>query len=138
MQHWPRLENKNRCLMRLFFRITQYSADAYNTHAYLPYPYEHLWITELTDLEIHEITTGASLSTGRHLPLKLWKYSAVKSWKNPEKYEHSCQVENLNPGGQVSPQETRPTDLWSVRDAWWDLLAEIRWDLLIRRDQMRH
>jgi hypothetical protein len=64
MQHWPRLENKNRCLMRLFFRITQYSADAYNTHAYLPYPYEHLWITELIDLEIHEITTGASLSTG--------------------------------------------------------------------------
>jgi len=26
-----------------------------------------------------------------------------------------CQVEDLNPGGQVPPQETQPTDPWSVR-----------------------
>jgi hypothetical protein len=54
-----------------FFRITHYNADAYNTHAHLPYSYEHLRMTELTDLEIHEITTDASRSTGRRLSLKV-------------------------------------------------------------------
>jgi hypothetical protein len=30
---------------------------------------------------------------------------------NPEKYEHPCQVMDLNPDEQVSPQETLPIDL---------------------------
>jgi hypothetical protein len=30
---------------------------------------------------------------------------------NPEKYEHPSQVEDLNLDGQVSSQETQPTDL---------------------------
>jgi hypothetical protein len=33
---------------------------------------------------------------------------------NFEKYEHLYQVEDLNPGEQVIPQETQPTDLLSV------------------------
>jgi hypothetical protein len=56
----------------IFFRITQYNADVHNTHAYSPilihlcklYLYKHLRRTEPTNLEIHEVTTDASLSTG--------------------------------------------------------------------------
>jgi hypothetical protein len=66
----------------LFFRIIQYNADAHNTYAHSPlwthvrkpYPYEHLRRTEPADLEIHEVTIGASLSTGT-LPTteSIWK-----------------------------------------------------------------
>jgi hypothetical protein len=34
---------------------------------------------------------------------------------NPGKYEHLCQVENLNSGGYVLLKGTQPTDLRSVR-----------------------
>jgi hypothetical protein len=41
------------------------------THARTSYPYEHLWRTEPTDLEIDKVTTSTSLLTGTsHLPLK--------------------------------------------------------------------
>jgi len=29
---------------------------------------------------------------------------------NPVKYKHSCQVGDVNPGEQIPPQETQPTD----------------------------
>ena len=71
-----------------------------------PYSYEHLRRTMPTDLEIHEVTTGASLSTGTYESMSL-----LNPEINLEKCEHPCQVEDLNPGGQVSPQGTQPTDL---------------------------
>ena len=62
----------NETTRNFFFRITQYNVDAHNTYAHSPlwthvrksYPYEHLRRTEPADLEIHEVTTYASLSTG--------------------------------------------------------------------------
>jgi len=33
-------------------------------HVRKPYPYEHLRRTEPANLEVHEVTTGASMSTG--------------------------------------------------------------------------
>jgi hypothetical protein len=42
---------------------------------------------------------------GRRLPLKAY-IAPLNPRINPEKYEHPCQVEDLNPGGQVPPQET--------------------------------
>jgi hypothetical protein len=56
-----------------FFLITQYNVDALNTHVHSPYEhkytnptpsYGHLQKTKPVDLKIHEVTTGASLSTG--------------------------------------------------------------------------
>jgi hypothetical protein len=72
--------------------------------------YEHLRRTELVDPEIHEVSIGASLSTETSpitesiVPLNLEI--------NPEKYEYPCQVENINLGGQILPQETQPTDVY--------------------------
>jgi hypothetical protein len=83
------------------------------THIRKPYPYEHLWRTELVDLEIHEVTTDASLSRGTSPTTE--SITPLNPGINPEKREHPCQVEELNPGGQVPPQGTQPTDLLSVR-----------------------
>ena len=57
-------------------------------------------MTEPADLEIHEVTIGASLSTGTSPTTE--SIAPV----NPGKYEHPCQVENLNSDGQVLPEET--------------------------------
>ena len=73
-------------------------------HVRKPYPYEHLRKTEPADLEIHEVTTGASLSTGTSPTTK--SIAPLNPEINPGKYEHPCQVEDLNPGGQVQPQGT--------------------------------
>ena len=59
-------------ILKFFFEITQYNADAPNTHAHSPlwthvhkpYPYEHIRRTERADPDVHEVTTRASLSTG--------------------------------------------------------------------------
>jgi hypothetical protein len=56
----------------VFLRITQYNVDTHNTHAHSSlwthirktYPYENLRKTKLADLEIHEVTTDALMSTG--------------------------------------------------------------------------
>jgi hypothetical protein len=72
---------------------------------YVNPPYEHLQSTGSTDLEIHEVTTGASLSTGT-LPTTE-SITPLNLEINPEKYEHPCQVEDLNPHGQVPPQGTQ-------------------------------
>ena len=105
-------------MMIVFFRITQYNVDADNTHAHShlwihvrkSYPYEHLWSTEPADLEIHEVTTGALLST--EMSPTTETIALLKPRINPGKYKHPCQVEDLNLDGQVPPQETQPTYLW--------------------------
>jgi hypothetical protein len=61
-------------------------------------------MTEPVDLEIHEVTTGASLSTGTSPTTE--SIAPLKPRINPEKCEHPCQVKDLNPGGQVPPQGT--------------------------------
>ena len=60
-------------------------------------PYEHLRRTEPADLEIHEVTMDASLSTETSLTTE--SIAPLNLGINPGKYEHSCQVENLNLGG---------------------------------------
>ena len=67
-------------------------------------PYEHLRRIEPADLEIHKVTTGALLSTGTSLTTE--RITPLNPRINPGKYEHPCQVEDLNPGGQVPPQGT--------------------------------
>jgi len=60
-------------------------------------------MTELVDLEIHEVTIGASQSTGTSPAtesIALLNPEII----NPEKYEHLCKVDDLNPGRQV-PQK---------------------------------
>ena len=52
-----------------------------------------------TQLEIDEITTGASLSTGTSPTTE--STTPLNPGINSEKYEHSYRVEDLNPGGQV-------------------------------------
>jgi hypothetical protein len=70
------------------------------------------WVRS-ANLNINEVTTCASLSmdtlstTERIAPLNLGI--------NPEKCEHPCQIEDLNPDEQVPPQETQPAGLRSVR-----------------------
>ena len=66
-------------------------------------------MTEPADHEIHKVTTGASLS--RWTSPTTESITPLNSGINPEKYEHPCQVDDLNPDGQVSPQETQPADL---------------------------
>jgi hypothetical protein len=95
-----------------FLRITHYNADVHNTHAHSPlwthvckpYPYEHLRRTKPTDLEIHEVTTDALLSMGM-LPTTE-SIAPLNSGINSEKYEHPCQIEDLNSGGQDLLQGT--------------------------------
>jgi hypothetical protein len=79
-------------------------------HTYAnPTPYKHLRMTEPADLGIHEVTTGASLSTGTSPTNE--SIAPLNPGINPEKCEHTCQVDDLNLGGQVPPQETQPTDI---------------------------
>ena len=61
-------------------------------------------MTEPADLKIHEVTTGASLSTGTLSTTE--SIAPLNLGINPRKYEHSCQVENLNLDGQVPPHGT--------------------------------
>jgi hypothetical protein len=65
-------------------------------------------MTEPADLKIHEATTDTSLSTGTSSTTE--SIAPLNPRINLEKYEHPCQVEDLNPGGQVPPQGTQPTD----------------------------
>jgi hypothetical protein len=65
--------------------------------------YEHLRRTELVDLEIHEVSTGASLSTETSPTTE--SIVPLNPEINPEKYDHPCQVENINLGGQVQPTD---------------------------------
>jgi hypothetical protein len=61
-------------------------------HARRPYPYEHLQRTEPTDLEVNEVTTGASLLTDTsptthvHSPLRMHA-------RRPYPYEHLQRTE---------------------------------------------
>jgi hypothetical protein len=53
-------------------------------------------------LEIDEVATGASPSMERSCTTK--STMSLNPEINPEKYEHPCQIENLNLGGQIPPQ----------------------------------
>jgi hypothetical protein len=86
---------------------------ATNTH---PYEHTHVHRTlpllgppknqfELADLKIDEITTGASLSTGKSTTIK--RIASLKPGINPEKYEHMS-VGDLYRSRQVPPQVTQP------------------------------
>ncbi|XP_021309936.1 uncharacterized protein LOC110432953 [Sorghum bicolor] len=80
-----------------------------------------IW-AEPTDLEIHEDTTGASLSTETSPTTE--SITLINPRINLGKCEHLCQVSDLNPGGQVLPQGIQPTDPWSVRCSDEDLRKE--------------
>jgi hypothetical protein len=58
-------------------------------------PYERLRRTESADLEIHEVSTGVSLSTKTSPTTE--SIAPLNPKINLEKYEHSYQVKNLNP-----------------------------------------
>jgi len=60
----------------------------------------NLWKTEPAHLEINEIITGVSLSTGTSFTTK--RIALL----NPEKYEHPCQIENVDSDGWVPTQGT--------------------------------
>jgi hypothetical protein len=64
------------------------------THAHIPYPYDHLRITEPTDLEVDEVTTGASLLTGTSPTTE--RIAPDNSRINPRKCKRPCQVQDLN------------------------------------------
>ena len=70
-----------------------------HTYANPTASYEHLRRTEPADLEIHEVTIGVSLLMGMSPTTE--SIAPI----NPGKYEHPCQVEDLNPGGQVLSKE---------------------------------
>lgn len=80
------------------------------------YSYEHLQRTESADHKIHEVITDTSLSR-RTLPTTK-SGVPLNSEINTGKYEDSCQVEHLNPGGQIPPWGTKPVDLWFVRSTY--------------------
>ena len=67
-------------------------------------PYEHLRRTEPADLEIHEVTMDASLSTETSLTTE--SIALLNLGINSGKYEPPCQVEDLNLGGRVPPKES--------------------------------
>jgi hypothetical protein len=73
------------------------------THTYptntstLTLPYEHLQSTEPTGLEIHEVTVGASLSTGTSPTTE--SIAPINPEINSGKSEHPYQVGDLNPDG---------------------------------------
>ena len=60
---------------------------------------------ESTNLEIHEITTRVSLSSSTTESI-----APLNHRINTGKYEHPCQVEDLNPGDRFYHKETEPTD----------------------------
>ena len=66
-------------------------------------------MTDPVDLEIHEVTADASLSTGT--PPTTESIAPLNPRINPGKYEHPCQVGDLNSDGEVPPQGTQPTYL---------------------------
>ena len=94
------------------FYIKQYNIGVHDMHAHSilwthvckPYPYELLQRTEPADLEIHEVTISVSLSMGTSPTTK--SIAPLNHRINLGKYEHPCQVENLNPDRQVTPQGT--------------------------------
>jgi hypothetical protein len=98
------------CLVSISYTFFESYTAPHNTHAYssaintrlLTVLHEHLRRTEPTDLEIHEVTTGVSLSMGTSLTTK--SIALINSEINSGKYEQPWQVENLNPGGQVPLQ----------------------------------
>jgi hypothetical protein len=57
----------------------------------------------LAHLEIDEVTTGASPSTGTSPTIE--SVTPLNPRIKPEKCDYPCQVEDLNLGGQVPPQE---------------------------------
>jgi hypothetical protein len=59
-------------------------------------------MTEPANLKIHEVTIGASLSTGTSPTTE--SVAPLNPEISSEKYEHPCQVEDLNPDRQVPPQ----------------------------------
>jgi hypothetical protein len=71
------------------------------TYANPTYLYKHLRRSKPIDLEIHEVTTGVSLSTGTSPTTKT--IEPINPGINSGKYEHPYQVENLNPDRQVLP-----------------------------------
>jgi len=75
-------------VFRILCSITYTPTTCMHTHLY-----ERLRKIEPTYFEIHKVTIGASLLTGTS--------PATESITpiNPEKYEHPCQVEDLNSGG---------------------------------------
>jgi hypothetical protein len=85
-----------------FFRITQYNADAHNTHAHSPlwihvrklYPYEHLRRTEHRQIwRFSKSPLASRRRRERRLPLNAY---AGKSRNISRK---RCEHHNLNPGG---------------------------------------
>ena len=90
--------------LHFFLRITQVQTQTLNTYAHSPlwthvrkpYPYEHLWGTEPTDLEIHKVTTGASQSTATSPTTE--SIVPLNPRINQEKFKYLCQVEDLEPG----------------------------------------
>jgi hypothetical protein len=63
-------------------------------HVRKPYSYEHLRKTVPAHLEIDEVTTSTSLSTGTSPTTK--SISLINPGINPGKCKHPCQVEDLN------------------------------------------
>jgi hypothetical protein len=83
-------------IFRQRLELKSHHMSFFRTHLRKPYPYEYLQKTEPIDLEIHEVTTGVSQSTGMSPTTE--SITPLNPWTNPGKYEHPCQVENLNPG----------------------------------------
>ena len=54
-------------------------------------------MTEPVDLKIHEVTTDVSLPTGTSPTIE--SIAPLNLRINLEKYEHSCQIEDINPVG---------------------------------------
>ena len=77
------------------------------THVRKPYPYVHFRRIKPADLEIHEVTACTSLSTGTSSTTE--SITPVNPEINLGKYEHPCQIENLNLDGQIPPEGTQPT-----------------------------
>jgi hypothetical protein len=65
--------------------------------------YGHLQKTKPVDLEIHKVITGASLSTGTSSTAE--SIASLNPGINLGKYEHPCQIDDLNLGAQVPSQE---------------------------------
>jgi hypothetical protein len=90
----------------IFMNLNKYK-HRYSTHTLTSY--EHLRKTIPTHLEIDEITTNGSLSTGTSSTTE--NTTLLNPRINPKKYEHLCQVDDLNPGTQVlarEPNRARP------------------------------
>jgi hypothetical protein len=109
-KNWEQFKRLGALFLFIFLRITQVQMQTFNTHAHSPlkihirkpYLYKHLWKTVTAHLKIDEITTGTSLSTGT-LPTTE-STTVLNPNINLEKYEHTCQVKDLNLGGLVPPQ----------------------------------